>query len=199
MTLTALRRLCVIPAAFAGLLLCWSSASAQVRTPRTETTARVAPPGLLDSPSVGYDIAAPQPHLAQTPGDAPTSIPLMYVAALAGSATGLLVGGFTGYQLESRSTRHCGDSCGILGMMAGAWLGSSIGAATGAHLANDSRGSAPLGTVVTAGVTAAGIGLGMWISGAETSSAAGKLSLVAVPALQLHTAVRVELLTARRR
>jgi hypothetical protein len=131
--------------------------------------------------------------------DAQPQLTLMYVSALAGGATGLVLGAVAGSRMEQAQAGRCHDGCGLGGAMLGGWLGSSVGAATGAGLANGFDGNVLLGSAATAAVGAAGFLLGAWISGAESGNVAGKLALVAVPALQIHTAVRVELATSRRR
>jgi hypothetical protein len=168
----------------------------RLETVRPETVGLAGLTADLPPPSHGSHAGAAMLVLDD---DTPATRAPMYVAALVGGATGLAAGAFTGLRMEQARATRCHDGCGLGGAMLGAWLGSSTGAAVGAHIANDFAGNPFIGTAATAAVGAAGFLAGAWLSGGTSSNAMGKVALVAVPALQLHTAVRVELATARRR
>jgi hypothetical protein len=121
----------------------------------------------------------------------------LYLAALAGLAGGYLIGGIAGFRMEQANSDYCDMFCGVGGALLGGWALGSMGGSFGAHIANDLSGNVLLGTGSTLLVGAGGA----VVAAAATmvSPGLGALVLLGVPVVQVHTAVRVEQITASRR
>jgi hypothetical protein len=175
-------------------------AAAQV-APRLHPTADVVAPLFPAAGDVARSAAGePRPHVP--PGaaarDTAVSAAPLYLAALAGGAAGFLLGGMMGSQIERANSERCYDFCGLGGFIIGAWTGSSVGMSLGAHLANGSEGNPLIGIPITMVVGAAGtLVVAHLTSGMENMG--GPALLLAVPLMQVHTAVTAERITARNR
>jgi hypothetical protein len=120
-------------------------------------------------------------------------IPVAQVAlgSTIGWALGLLAGVGAGVLIQPNS----GDNwLGADEWWIGAWIGSSLGAATGANIANGSRGSLLLGSLATLGITPLAMRIAVPLV-AENGLAGGAL----IPVAQISISVIVERATSRDR
>ncbi|MBA3658187.1 MAG: hypothetical protein H0W67_01160 [Gemmatimonadales bacterium] len=98
---------------------------------------------------------------------------------------GMVAGAAIGAQLRED---HCED-CGLAGLIYGGILGELATVPLGVHLANRRQGSYSLGLLSSLAVTGAGLAIA---AGADRTEV-----LLAVPVLQIITAVAVERATSR--
>lgn len=134
-----------------------------------------------DEPNFRVSTAAPR-HAIESAS--PPADPLaLGLAGLAGSAAGVLGGGYLGYHIE-RAGGPCGDWCGLGGLLFGAAVGSAVLTPVAVHMANGARGD--LGTTVFTSAVITGVGTVLALG-----AGSGEM-LVAVPVLAIVGSVALE-------
>jgi hypothetical protein len=167
-----------------------ASLSAQA-APAPQQLERLAAPLAATAPASVHDAAAGFALRVEEP-----SAGHLYRAAFAGLAGGYLVGGLAGFRIEQTHSEYCDMFCGVGGALLGALTVGSVGATFGAHVANDFGGSALLGA---GGTMLAGAGAVVLTAAATAAVPGAAIMLLGLPIIQVHTAVKIEQLTARRR
>jgi hypothetical protein len=168
-----------------------AAASAQAAPAPRQQLERLASPLATNAAPAFHEAAAGMTLRIDepSPGD-------LYLASFAGLAGGYLLGGLAGFRIEQAHSSYCDMFCGVGGALRGAPTGGSVGATFGAHAANDFGGNALLGT---GGTVLAGAGAVVLTAAATAAVPGAALLLLGVPIVQVHTAVQIEQLTARRR
>jgi hypothetical protein len=179
----------------AGLLLAPSEAGAQARTsyePGLLRPVSATPADAVVTTPGGRVVTTPADRVATTPADAVATTPQLVLAGAGGATVGLLLGtAVIGIPL-GLALPATDDELSTPGFIAGSQIGQAVATAAAVHLANGRRGNFRQSFYNSLLIAAAGTAL-LWTGDLDSILSSHRPAvLVAVPLIQLMSAIHTE-------
>lgn len=128
------------------------------RAGQAQLVADLYPDARMAAAPVPVDTVRYTVPIGVQPGEGRRPAAVLGFGGLLGGAAGLAAGMYAGAKLDSGNENEgCDEWCIPLGLIYGGLAGEALGIALGVHLANDRRGSLPMGILASAGILSLGL------------------------------------------